>query len=435
MSNQTSRFSADFQSTSYWNDRANNDHSDAISSSLQPLPDQADVVIIGSGYTGLQAAIQTARSGLSTVILEAEELGYGCSTKNGGQISTSVKPSIRQLTQRYGADIAQAIMQEGQASRDFIQSFIEDEQIECHFKACGRYHAAHGKRPFKTLLKDHSHTPGFEIIQPEQQHNEIGSQAYHGGVLIKQHASLDPRLYFNGLVDKALQAGVTMVSHCKVNHIKRISNGFHLLSPRGGITATQVILATNGYTGELTPWHKRRVIPIGSYVIATEKLPEETMNQLMPHDRIYSDTRKLVYYYRASPDRRRIIFGGRVSLQETDTKLSALKLHNEMSRLFPQVAKTKISYSWMGYVAFSFDTLMHTGHDRGLHYSLGYCGSGVGMASYLGMRIGQRAAGLRQQASAFDEIPFQTRPLYNGHPWFLAPSILAYRFQDWLSSL
>ena len=150
----------------------------------------------------------------------------------------------------------------------------------------------------------------------------------------------------------------------------------------------------------------------------------------MPTNRILSDSRKLVYYYRPSPDRRRILFGGRVSLSETDPRRSAVKLHAELVRLFPQLAGIRVSHSWTGLVAYTFDELMHVGNDEGLHYAMGYCGSGVGMASYLGMRIGQQAAGLAQGATAFDGLAFQTRPLYSGDPWFLAPSVLVYRIRD-----
>jgi glycine/D-amino acid oxidase-like deaminating enzyme len=180
----------------------------------------------------------------------------------------------------------------------------------------------------------------------------------------------------------------------------------------------------------LSPWQQRRVIPIGSYVIATEEIPADVMDRLFPTNRILSDTRKLVYYYRPSPDRKRILFGGRVSLQETDPRKSGPKLLAELVRLFPELADTRISHSWAGIVAFTFDTLMHCGEDRGLSYAMGYCGSGVGMAGYLGSRLGKAAAGLDTDLGAFSQIPFQTRPFYTGKPWFLAPSVAVYRLRD-----
>ncbi len=160
------------------------------------------------------------------------------------------------------------------------------------------------------------------------------------------------------------------------------------------------------------------------------KVFDGLMDRLMPRNRIVSDTRKVVYYYRPSPDRRRILFGGRVSFSETDPRVSGPKLHAELLRLFPELAGTRVSHSWCGFVAYTFDELMHAGRHDGMYYAMGYCGAGVGMASYLGMRLGQQVLGLAEGRTAFDDLPFPTRPFYSGNPWFLAPSVLYYRWRD-----
>ena len=224
--------------------------------------------------------------------------------------------------------------------------------------------------------------------------------------------------------------GAIVRGNCRVNSIERCGNGFKVTTSTGSLKAGRVILATNGYSGALSPWHQRRIIPIGSYVIATDEIPKETIDKLFPTDRVLSDTRKLVYYYRLSPDRKRILFGGRVSLQETDPHNSAAKLHKDMVALFPDLADVRVSHGWMGFVGYTFDTLAHCGEDDGLYFATGYCGSGVGMASYLGMRMGRKAAGTEKTPSAFERISYPTRPLYTGNPWFLAPSVLVYRLRD-----
>ena len=165
-------------------------------------------------------------------------------------------------------------------------------------------------------------------------------------------------------------------------------------------------------------------------MIATEALPEGLMDRLIPKNRIVSDTRKVVFYYRASPDRQRILFGGRVSHQETDPRVSGPKLHADMAAIFPELATVRISHSWCGFVAYTFDELMHLGKHDGLHYAMGYCGAGVGTSSYFGMRIGQQVLGLKEGQTALDGLAFQTRPLYSGNPWFLAPSVAYYRLRD-----
>ncbi len=402
------------------------------------LPQSVDVIIIGSGYTGIHAAIQTARGGKETLVLDAEQAGWGCSTRNGGQISTSLKPGYQQLAKKFGDQRAFDILSEGKQSLEWTKQFIEEERIDCDLSRDGRFHAAHNSAQFaklKTQLE--TQVPGLEtdayLVQPKDQRQQLGTDAYHGGVVFPQHAALDPGRYHRGLINLAQQAGASIVTHCKVSGIEREQFGFQVMTPRGAVQAEKVVIATNGYTGELTPWNRRRVIPIGSYVIATESLAPDLMDRLMPANRIVSDSRKIVYYYRPSPDRSRIVFGGRVSITESDPLVSAPRLHRDLVKLFPELAETRISHSWMGFVAYTFDTLMHIGNREGLHYAMGYCGSGVGMAGYLGMRMGQQVLGLEQGATAFDDIPFPTRPLYSGRPWFLAPSVFYYRIRDSLN--
>lgn len=424
-------FTTNFKAEPYWWENA----------ALLPvkdnqLPADTDVLIVGAGYTGLHAAIQTARAGRANSYYRCGRAGWGCSTRNGGQISTSVKPSYTKLKKRYGEQLAIEILSEGQASRDYIEHFIKTENIDCNFGSVGRFHGAHTKRQYEKLVREYSEpsNPVFNteafIVPKEDQQSELGTHAYYGGVVFPKHASVDPAKYHSGLVDVALKAGVKIVSYCKAEEINRNKGGFEVKTSKGLVSAKKVVIATNGYTGSLTPWLRNRVISIGSYIIATEEIPEELMQRLFPTNRVLSDTRKLVYYYRPSPDRKRVLFGGRVSLYETDPRKSGPKLHRELVALFPELKETRINHSWAGRVAYTFDELMHAGEHDGIYYAAGYCGSGVGMASYLGMRIGQQVSEVTKEPTAFSKIPFKGRPYYNGIPWFLAPSVIAYRIRD-----
>jgi glycine/D-amino acid oxidase-like deaminating enzyme len=425
-----SLFSPGFKLTPYWWDGV--PPADLPQSAL---PAGVDVAVIGSGYTGLHAAVQTLRAGRRTMVLDAEDAGWGCSTRNGGQISTSVKPGYAELSRRHGAERAFRILQEGRRSLSWIGEFIAAERIECAFRIAGRFHAAHSPAQYESLARDAEDQPKglelpVEVVPRAEQHKELGTDAYFGGVVYTQHAALDPARYHRGLLDRVRAAGAEIVPHCAVTGIERDGSGFRLMTARGVVSARNVVVATNGYTGRIMPWLRRRVIPIGSYMIATEALSTALMARLMPKDRIVSDTRKVVYYYRASPDRRCIVFGGRVSHSETDPQVSGPRLHAEMARIFPEVAQARITHSWCGFIAYTFDELAHIGQRDGLHYAMGYCGSGVGMASYLGMRLGQQVLGLKEGATALDGLRFETRPFYTGNPWFLAPSIRYYRWRD-----
>ena len=399
------------------------------------LPTDVDVVIVGSGYTGLNAAIETARGGKSTLVLDAGVPGFGCSTRNGGQISTSIKPSLDKLMAKYGAERGRAMRQVGETALSWIEERIADEKIDCHFNRVGRFHAAHTPQFYEDLAQDAeklTRTEGIEAhpVTRANQLNELGSDMYHGGVVYPNHASVDPARYHHGLLDSALSAGAEVRGNCAVTGITRRDPGFEIETEKGKLRAGQVIVATKGYTTGLTPWLQRRVIPIGSYIIATEPLPKELIDRLSPKDRIASDTRKVVYYYRPSPDRTRILFGGRVSANETNPQVSGPRLFEDMCRIYPELRGYRISHSWMGTVAYTFDELAHTGTNDGVHYAMGYCGSGVSMASYLGMRAGQKALGLKEGQTAFDDLPFPTRPLYTGTPWFLPPVVAWYRWRD-----
>lgn len=401
---------------------------------VEPLP-TVDVAIIGSGYTGMHAALETARGGRTTLVLDAQDPGSGCSTRNGGQISTSIKPSLQKLSAKYGGDRAQAIRKEGETALEWIEDFVTSEGIDCDFRRKGRYHAAHTPGHYEELAREAEVLTRDEAIEAHvvpkpDQRSELGSDAYHGGVVYPRHASINPAKYHRGLLSRALTAGAHVVGHCAVTELTRNADGFLLQTEKGPIRARDVIVATNGYTTGVTPWLQRRVIPIGSYIIATEPLPTDLMAELFPTDRIASDTCKVIYYYRSSPDGRRVLFGGRVSATETDTTISGPKLFADMCRIFPQLAPYQVTHSWMGRVAYTFDELAHTGVHDGVHYAMGYCGSGVSMASYLGKRLGQKVLGLAEGQTALDGLSNPTRPFYTGNPWFLPATVALYRKID-----
>ena len=399
------------------------------------LPESTDVLVVGSGYTGLNAALETARAGRSTLVLDAGEPGRGCSTRNGGQVSPGIKPSLSALARKYGESKGRAIRDEGVAALDWIGERVKAEGIECGYRPCGRFHAAHSPKAREALvreaerLREEEGVPS-EVVARGDQHAVLGTDLYHGGVVFPRHAALDPARYHRGLLGRAEEAGATVVGGCAVEAVERAGTGFEVRTSRGRVGARDVLVATNGYTGGATPRLRRRVVPIGSYIIATEPLPRKLMDRLFPEDRVVSDTRRVVYYFRPSPDRTRILFGGRVSANETDTAASGPLLHAEMCRVFPELRGCRISHSWMGTVAYTFDELPHTGVDGGVHYAMGYCGVGVALASYLGMRAGQRLLGLKEGATALDGLRFPTRPLYTGRPWFLPPVVAWYRWLD-----
>lgn len=393
------------------------------------IPLTADVVVIGAGYTGLNAALEIARGGRSVAVLDALTPGGGCSSRNGGQVSTVLEHDPGVFDKRFGAEIGATLRAEGARSVDWLESFVAREGIDCDFTRCGHYHAAHTPQAY-AHMEQAADQVGAVLVPRDQQLRELGSAAYFGGVVLPRDGALDPAKYMTGLLKTVRAAGVLVTGGARVKGLEKTKIGFELETAKGRITANDVVIATNGYSGQLVPWLARRIIPIGSYVIATEPLDPSLIDELFPTGRTVTDSRRVIYYYRASPDRRRVIFGGRVSAGETDTRKSGPKLQREMVRLFPKLASAKISHSWMGYVAYTFDELPHIGMHDGLHYAMGYCGSGVAMAGYLGHKLGRRVLGLDGADVAFDQVPHITQPLYRGKPWFLPAAVWLFRGLD-----
>jgi len=423
-------FAPDYKPQPFWWERS------PLSAEPAPdLPAQADVVVIGSGYTGLCAALQTVRGGRHTVIIEANEIGSGCSSRNGGQISTALKPQYDNLRRKVGGQLAYDILKEGHNSLQWIGDFVKDEAIDCDFEVCGRFYAAHAPGQFDILARSIENPPkGLEtdayVVSKAEQQVEIDSPDYHGGVVYPRHAGLDPGAYHKGLLARVRAAGATVIGQCVATGISGTAGDFTVATAKGPIRTRDIVVATNGYTRGLSPWHRRRIIPIGSYIIATEKLAPDLIQRLIPTRRMINDTRKLVVYYRTDPAGERILFGARVSIAETDPTEAVPALHAELVTRFPDLAESQVSHAWMGFVGYTFDEMPHLGARDGIHYSMGYCGSGVGLSSYFGTKIGQQVLGLKEGDSPLTQIDFPTRPYYWGNPWFLAPAVRYYRWKD-----
>lgn len=399
------------------------------------LPAAADLVVVGSGYTGLSAAIEAARGGMSVVVLDRDAVGAGCSTRNGGQVGSSIKPELGKLTARHGADLARRIRDEGYRALAFTEAMIAANGIDCDWQKTGRYMAAHSPGQYEGLerlaeARLRAGEPAITLVPRSAQLAELGSDRYFGGAISPFCGAVQPARLHAGLLRVAEGLGVTVRGACEVTGIRRDGDRFTVAAGGGALTARQVLIATNGYSGPLSPWLRRRVIPIGSYMLATEPLPPDVAARLIPQGRMVVDTRRIIIYFRLSPDGRRLIFGGRAALFEADPMRSLPRLRRMMLEVFPHLSATAISHAWNGFVAYTFDELPHTGVQDGVHYCMGYCGSGVSLSLYYGMRAGQKILGRAEGVTALDGLRFETRPLYFGRPWFLAPSMAYYRMTD-----
>jgi glycine/D-amino acid oxidase-like deaminating enzyme len=273
------------------------------------------------------------------------------------------------------------------------------------------------------------------MVPRERQREEIASDYYFGGMVVERSAKLHPALYYKGLLDACRRRGVTVCAKAPVTRIVREGNGWRLATGRGALAAGDVVIATNGYTGTVTPALRRRIVPIASHIIATEELPEDLARSLIPKGRSLSDTKRVLCYYRMSPDGKRMLFGGRARFTQVDAKISAPILHRYMAARFPQLRGFRVTHAWTGNTAFTFDALPQMGRRDGLHYCLGCNGSGIAMMTYLGWQTARNIARIANAPCAYDSDDFPTHPLYGGNPWFLPLVGGWYRLRDRLDRL
>ncbi len=401
------------------------------------LPKDVEVVIVGAGYAGLSAGIETAKAGVSCLILDAAEPGFGGSTRNGGQVSGGVNVGKRIINRALTDDEARPFLRDAAEAFSTIEDIITRNKISCGWHKngyflgawCTSHYDAMAKKA--ELLNDEAQSDSF-VVPREHQRAEIGSDYYHGGMVVGRAAHLHPALYFKGLLDLAQGAGVPIASNTPATRIQASGGGWSIETPRGTVRAKHVIVATNGYTGEVTPDLKRRVVPVGSYIIATEELPEQVADALSPKHRSMADTRRVLTYYRLSPDRKRLIFGGRAKFGLTDPLVTAPMLYQFMLDRFPQLRGVRITHAWTGNVAFTLDELPHMGAQQNMHYALGCNGSGIAMMTYLGQQTARKALGRSNRRIAFDMPEFPALPFYSGNPWFLPLVGAWFRTRDWV---
>lgn len=401
------------------------------------LPAETRVAIIGAGYAGLAAALQLHRDGLDCIVLDANEPGFGGSTRNGGMVSGGVNVGKRYLARALTPDEAAPFMNDGADALTLVERLIEQEKIACHWSMPGYFLGAWSRGHFAGMAKKvamlNAHArAGAYLVPRERQREEIGSDYYHGGLVIRRYGQLHPALYFKGLLDLCLARGIAVASQTPAIRLATSGAGWTVTTPRGDIRAGDVIVATNGYTGDVTPQLKRRVVPVGSYIIATEELPPEIAASISPKSRSFADTRRVLTYYRMSPDGRRLIFGGRAKFGHTDPVETAPILYRFMTDRFPQLRGSRITHAWTGNVAFTLDELPHMGRLDNLHFALGCNGSGIAMMTYLGHQTARKIAGRVNRVCAFDQPEFPDHPLYSGSTWFLPWIGRYFRTRDWI---
>jgi len=411
----------------------------------QPLPDSVDVAVVGAGFCGLSAARTLAKRGVRVAVLEAETLGWGASCRNGGMVLTGMKLPVPTLIARYGRELVQRMYAASLESIDLVERIVNEEAIACNFSRCGHLEVACKQTHFNAyaeaaarIKREFNHE--LRIIPKNELRQEIGSDIYYGGMVDETSAGVNPGQYVTGLAKAAERAGATLFDHTPVVRVEQERSAgarrFRVETSRGSLQAKEVLLASGAYTTSATPALSRKVIPIGSYIIATEPLPAELARELNPRNRMIFDSKHFLYYYRLTPDNR-MLFGGRAAFfpeSESTVRESAEILRRGMIGVYPQLRDTEVEYVWGGTLDFAFDVMPHSGKLDDMHFALGFAGHGVAAATWMGAKLAGVVCG-DPDDNPFSRIPFPSPPvgLRSGNTWALPLAGLYYRLLDFFT--
>lgn len=398
---------------------------------------KVDVAIIGGGFTGLSAALALAKRGARVVLLEAGRVVGEASGRNGGQCNNGTAHDYGALSAKFGKDVAKAWYRAHCDAVDTVERLAREEGIACDFNRCGRVKLAAKPQHYDKLVRAHDLLAAevdenVRLVPPEQVRDEVGSDAFHGALIQTTSAQLHPARFGVGLAEAAARAGARIYEHAEVTGLDRLPHGWRVTSARGTISADQVLVATGGAPAAAPfGFFRRRIISVGSFVIATEPLDNAMIDRLLPGRRNYVTSKNIGNYFRLTPDNR-LIFGGRARFAISDPR-SDLKsgrvLEETMGELFPALKGVGVDHVWGGMVDLTADRLPRAGEQDGLYYSMGYSGHGVQMATHMGQQMARVMSG-EPDANPWAHLDWPSVPGHFGKPWFLPLVGLWYKWQD-----
>lgn len=400
------------------------------------LPEETDVLIVGSGLTGLTAARRFLDAGKAVTVVDAGEIAGGASGINGGMVSPDVKAGVSAVHAQHGPDIAQEMWESTVRSVDLVRSMATEPGIDALIHDGGMAALGRGDRQLRKLEKTaawyrEQYGVEWEILGPREVGTVVGGDHFDVALYEPEGFGVQPARLVFGLARKVAEAGARLVDHCSATSLEQSHNGHQVRTTDGMVAAGQVIIATNGYTtSQPSPALSRLIVPIGSYIITTEPVGKEVADRIFPGGAMTYTKRRLLNYMRKTHDDR-ILLGGRRSLHTNlDLAESAADLRRALVRFWPELEDVGLSHVWGGKLGIPFDLIPHIGRVDGAWYALGYGGHGVGLSCQLGYELAGMLLG-EDPPSVYSRIPHRGRFYYSGtRPWFLTPASYLYRMLD-----
>ena len=351
-----------------------------------------DLVIIGAGYTGICAAQESVSKNLKTLLIDQNALGEGASTRSAGMVSGGLNFGKKvDLFKEYGDQMAVDFIKESIDSYRFLEDRVNGYHSEVKFQKTGRLVLAHSKKKLEALRKKIdllNRLTNLKLDFLKNIDHEISNDYYKGGMLVHDAASIHPSLFYKFLLDKALNCKLDIFSPCKLLSHKKIEN-YHIVNTTEGIVKTKFLLfATNGYSEKEIGKENYNIIGVPSYIAVTNEIGTEAISKVMPKLRMYSDTKNDLFYFRPTPDHKRLLFGAFPvwAYQKESSRFVESFFYKNISRILPSLNNFKINYIWGGKVGVTFNTLPHVKNEKNKLYVFGCNGSGVALMPYLGYK-------------------------------------------------
>ena len=398
---------------------------------------QADVVVLGGGIAGCSAALHLAKRGYRVALLEARVVGYGASGRSGGQTIFGVAATQKALEAEVGRDDARRLFDLSIEALDLTQSLIGEHAIDCDYHA-NHVHVAVKPRHLEELndwareLHENYAYHSARLLNRDELQAHVRSERYLGGLIDPRSGHLHPLKFTQGVARAAETAGAKIFENSEV---LRYEDGAQVIvhTSQGSVRCAHLVLCGNAYIGAVAPSLARRILGVGTYIIATERLGEERVRELLPSNAAIADINWILDYFRRSADHR-LLFGGRVSYSAVQPPQLAESMRKRMLRIFPTLTDVEVAYAWGGYL----DITMSRAPDFGrlapnVFYMQGFSGHGMSLTGLAGKLVAEAVAGTAERFDVFARIPHRDFP---GGPLFRRPSLVMammyYRLRDLL---
>lgn len=398
---------------------------------------KAEVVVIGSGYTGLSAAIDLAAQGKDVVVLDAREPGFGASGRNGGQVIPAFKYDPDGIARVYGEELGEAVLDMVSKTADVVFDLVRRFDIACDPRQTGWIQAAYGSSGIDKVKSRHrqwqQRGAPVELLERDELARQTGTGLYPLGVLFRNGGTVQPLSYARGMAIAAASIGARILAYSLVRAIEPDASGWRVSTADGSVTAARVIIATNGYNTPIWPGLRESVVPLYSMQIASPPLPPELSRQVLPVVEAMADTRRLVWYFRKDRDHRFVI-GSRGPFKARPSESDARTLVEAACKLFPALRDTAFPYRWAGRVAMTTDQIPHL-HQLapGVFAALGCNGRGVGMGTMMGKILAAASMGAERQVLPYPVSELHPIPFHAFHRVGVHAMITCYRMLDQFS--